>query len=140
MSSRKVRDELRLAWGVLTPTLPFVETINELPDPATVEEDLWATFVFEGAAADHQTMGARPWVEEQGTATVAIFGRGGVGDQQILAVAEEVTRAWSMWINSAKDVWIHSVDPPRSPDLEAVGDTFRLAVPLNYRYQTRGGS
>jgi hypothetical protein len=85
-------------------------------------------------------MGSRPWIEETGIALVVLMSYAGIGDDQVATVAEEVTRAWSMWINDTGDVWIHSVDPPRPPDAEAVGDIFRMAVGLNYRYQTRGGS
>lgn len=140
MSSAPVRDALRAAWPTLTPTLPYVETINELPDPASVEAPIWATFLFESTGNETQTMGSRPWIEESGIATIAIMSRAGIGDDTIAAIATDVVRSWTMWINSTGDIWIQSVDPPRPPDLEAVGDIFRLAVTLNYRYQTRGGS
>jgi hypothetical protein len=137
MSSIAVREALRAAWPIVTPTLPYVETINTLANP---DASIWGTFIFEAIARDPQTMGSRPWIEEQGVASVMLLSYAGVGDNDVAAVAELVVRGWTDWINGTKDIWIQSVDPPRAPDTEAVGDIYRLMVNLNYRYQTRGGS
>jgi hypothetical protein len=140
MSSIAVREALRAAWPIVTPTLPYVETINTLVDPALTDARIWGTFVFESIARDPQTMGSRPWIEEQGVASVMLLSYAGVGDDEVAAAADLVVRGWTEWINGTKDIWIQSVDPPRAPDTEAVGDVYRLMVNLNYRYQTRGGS
>lgn len=140
MSSIAVREALRAAWPTITPLLPFVETINTLVDESDAGVPIWGTFIFESQARDHQTMGSKPWIEESGVALVVLMSFSGIGDDQVAAVADDVVRGWTMWINSTQDIWIHSVDPPRAPDVEAVGDVFRLAVGLNYRYQTKGGS
>lgn len=140
MSSIAVRQALRQAWAAVTPALLYAETINELPDPATVEASIWGTFVFDSTVRNDQTMGSKPWIEEQGVAVVVLCSLSGVGDDAVAQVAEDVVRGWTMWINDTQDIWIHSVDPPRPPDPEAAGDIYRLMVSLNYRYQTRGGS
>lgn len=140
MSSIAVRDALRAAWATVTPTLPYVETISQVVDPATTDVEVWGTFVFDSTARDSQTMGSKPWIEEQGTAAVMIAAYSGLGDDVVAQAAEDVVKGWTGWASAALDIWIHSVDPPRPPDLEAIGDTYRMVVVLNYRYQTRGGS
>jgi hypothetical protein len=139
MSSPYVRETLRRAWGDLTPSLPFVETINTLVDPADTDVPIWGTFVFDTVSRAPQTMGSQPWMEEQGTATVVLMGQAGVLDDDVAFIAGSVVTAWDGWIDDTKNLWIQSVDAPRPPDLEAVGDNYRLTVTLNYRYQTRGG-
>lgn len=139
MSSFAVRQALEAAWPLLTPTLPFVPTINSLPVGDTTVS-IWGTFIYDASLRPHQTMGSRPWIEEQGVATIGLLGLSGVGDDAIAQMADDVVKAWEMWINATQDIWIDSVDPPRPPDNEAVGDVYRLVVGLNYRYQTRGGS
>jgi len=140
MSSIAVRDALRAAWPTVTPTIPYVETINELVDPSETDAAVWGSFIFEATTRDTQTMGSKPWLEEQGSASVVLIAYAGLGDDVVAEAAELVVKGWTGWINSTQDIWIHSVDPPRSPDVEAVGDAYRLMVNLNYRYQTRGGS
>ena len=140
MSSPAVREAIRAAWPTLTPTIPYVETINVTPPEADVAPAVWATITFEASTRDDQTMGSRPWIEEAGVAVVVFLAYAGVGDDAVVAAADEVTLAWTGWIDPTKSIWIHSVDPPRPPDSEAVGDIYRMAVGLNYRYQTRGGS
>lgn len=140
MSSPAVRDALRAAWSTITPTIPYVETINQLVDPAATDALIWASFSFEALTRDSQTMGSRPWIEEQGVAAILLISYAGVGDDEVAAAADLVVRGWTNWINSTQDIWIHSVDPPRPPDPEAIGDAYRLMVNLNYRYQTKGGS
>lgn len=140
MSSLAVRDALRLAWPTITPTIPYVETINQLVDPSETDGPIWGSFSFEAQTRDAQTMGSQPWFEEQGIASILLISYSGVGDDEVAAAADLIVRGWSEWINSTQDIWIHSVDPPRPPDPEAIGDVYRLMVNLNYRYQTRGGS
>lgn len=139
MSSLPVRDQLRAAWQVLSPNLPYVETLNVPPDRRHTENQIWGTFVFDAAVRSDQTMGSQPWIEEQGTATIVLMGLAGVKDDDVASLATNLVKAWTMWINADQDLWIHSVDAPRPPDSEAVGDIYRLTVTLNYRYQTRGG-
>lgn len=140
MSSLAVRNALRAAWSGITPAIPYVETINTTPPESEVAVPIWATFMFEGQGSDHQTMGSRPWIEESGVAIIVIMAFAGVGDDEVAAAADDMVRGWTNWIDSTGNIWISSVDPPRSPDGEAVGDVYRLTVGLNYRYQTRGGS
>lgn len=140
MSSPAVRDALRAAWPVITPTIPYVETLNTLVDPSATDAEIWGSFSFEALLRDAQTMGSQPWIEEQGLASIMLISYAGVGDDEVAAAADLVVRGWTSWINSTQDIWIHSVDPPRPPDPEAIGDAYRLMVNLNYRYQTRGGS
>jgi hypothetical protein len=140
MSSIAVRQALRDAWPSITPLLPYVETISEKVDPAVTAVQIWGTFIFDSTTRDYQSMGSKPWIEEQGIAAVVLIAYAGVGDEEVAAAADDVVRGWTSWINSVGDIWIHSVDPPRPPDPEAVGDMYRLTVNLNYRYQTKGGS
>lgn len=139
MSSISVRDRMRAAWPIITPSLPFFETINDSPTNLEVEVPIWGTFIFDVVTRAHQTMGSHPWIVEEGTATVALMSYSGIGDDEIAAVADSVVRGWELW-KSGDDLWIQSVDGPRPPDLEAVGDVYRLIVTLTYHYQTRGGS
>jgi hypothetical protein len=140
MSNIYVRQTLIAYWPILTPSLPFVATINEPVDFSETEVPIWGSFIFDASVRNHETMGSRPWIEEQGSASVALVGYSGISDDDIAAMADVVTKAWEMWINPERTLWIQSVDPPTAPDTEAVGDMYRLAVSLNYRYQTRGGS
>ncbi len=140
MSSPAVRDALRAAWSLLTPSIPYVETINTTPPESETAAPVWATFMFEGQGRDLQTMGSRPWIEESGVAIAVIMAFAGVGDDVVAAAADDIVQGWTNWIDSTGNIWINSVDPPRAPDGEAVGDLYRLTVGLNYRYQTRGGS
>lgn len=137
MSSLKVRQEIEAAWGALLPTLPLVGTINE--NVVDEDEPIWATMVYDSTARPHMSMGSNPWIEEAGIASVVIMSESGIGDEAVTAVADSVVKAFEMWISADKTVWMDSVDAPRPPDTEALGDTYRLAVALNYRYQTRGG-
>lgn len=139
MSSPEVRAELIQAWQAISPNLPYVATINEFVAPSTTTGPVWGTFVFDVISRLDQTMGSHPWIEEQGTATIVLMAQSGTGDDYVASVAGNLVRAWTMWINSAQDLWISSVEAPRPPDPEAVGDAYRLTVVLNYRYQTRGG-
>jgi hypothetical protein len=140
MSSIAVRTGLKNAWPGLVPTIPLFDTINEVPSNLEVEIPIWATFVFDVVNRGPITMGSNPWVEEVGTATVALMGESGVGDDAVAQAAQTVIDAWGAWISASKDLWVQSIDGPRPPDPEAVGDIFRLAVIFNYHYQTRGGS
>lgn len=140
MSSIAVREALKAAWPTVTPLLPFVDTINTTVDEYEAGAPIWGTFVFDANIRSDQTMGSKPWIEEQGMAVVVLMSHAGIGDDLVAAVANDVVRGWTMWINDTQDIWIHSVDPPRPPDPEAAGDIYRLMVSLNYRYQTRGGS
>lgn len=138
MSSISVRERLRAAWPTITPGLPFFETINDSPTNLEVEIPIWGTFVFDVVSRQHTTMGSHPWIVEEGTATVALMSYSGVGDDEVAAAAEQVIQGWELW-KDGSDLWIQSVDGPRPPDLEAVGDIYRLIVVLTYHYQTRGG-
>jgi hypothetical protein len=140
MSSPAVREAIREAWLVLTPDIPFVETINDKPPHGATAVPLWGTLIFDVIGRGAVTMGSRPWREETGTATIALMSYAGVGDDVVAQAASQAMLAWDEWISADGSIWIQSVEGPRPPDLEAVGDAFRLAVTLNYTYQTRGGS
>jgi hypothetical protein len=139
MSNIAVRNALVAAWPILTPNLPYVPTINQIVADQDTDVPIWGTFIFDTSTRVHDTMGSRPWIEEQGIAIVALLSYSGVTDQDIAQAASDVVKAWEMWHNSDGSIWIHSVDGPSVPDPEAVGDVYRLTVTLNYRYQTRGG-
>jgi hypothetical protein len=139
MSSQAVRLAFRTAWPILVPTIPLVETINDAPTDMETEQQIWATFVFDVINRADVTMGTNPWTEETGVAMVALMGYSGVGDDLVGQAAATVMAAWKHWISADKMLWLSSVDGPRPPDLETVGDKYRLSVSLNYAYQTRGG-
>lgn len=140
MSSEFVRSAIREQWPVLLPTVPLFETINDSPSNLEVEIPIWATLAFDVSSRTNTTMGSRPWIEEDGVVSVMIMSYSGTGDDEITPVADEIVKAWEMWIDDTKNLWVQSVDGPRPPDPEAAGDVYRLLVNLNYRYQTRGGS
>lgn len=139
MSSAYVRTAVKTAWPVLVPTIPFVETINTVPSSVEIDVPIWAALIFETSASNHITMGSRPLIEEYGTITVALMSYSGEGDDSIAAAADVIVRAFQMWITSDRSLWIQSVDGPRPPDAEAIGDHYRLIVNLNYVHQTQGG-
>jgi hypothetical protein len=140
MSNIAVRNAFKSAWATLVPTIPLFDTINEAPSNLEVEVPIWATFLFDVSNRGPVTMGSNPWVEEVGTAAVALMGESGVGDEEVAQAAQTVIDAWGAWQALAGNLWVQSVDGPRPPDPEAIGDIFRLMVVLNYHYQTRGGS
>lgn len=138
MSSIAVRSELRAAWPAITPLIPYVETINTAPDNPDVEVPIWGTFVFDVISRGHITMGSAPWIEEVGTASIALMAYSGTGDDEIASMADVAVRGWEKWISTDGSIWIQSVAAPVPPDLEAVGDAYRLLVTLTYVYQIRG--
>lgn len=140
MSSIYVRNAIVAAWPLVTPTIPYVPTLNQRVLDQDTDVPIWGTLIFEASARPHLTMGSHPWIEEQGLAVVALMSYSGVTDEQVAEAASLVVKAWEMWHNDDGQLWINSVDGPSVPDPEAVGDTYRLIVTLNYRYQTRGGS
>jgi len=138
MSSGTVRDAMKAAWPVLVPGIPLVETINDSP-PDIPDVPIWATFIFDVTSSGPVTMGSDPWFEEVGVAMVALMSYSGEGDDTVATAAEDVIKAWRLWISPDKAIWIQSADGPRPPDLETVGNAYRLSVNLNYAYQSRGG-
>ena len=138
MSSGTVREAMKTAWADLVPTIPLVETINDTPDTIP-ESPIWATFIFDVTSSGPVTMGSDPWFEELGVAMVALMSYSGEGDLTVAAVAEDVIKAWRLWISPDKAIWIQSADGPRPPDMETAGNSYRLSVNLNYAYQSRGG-
>lgn len=139
MSSHAVRLAFKAAWPTLVPDIPLVDTINDSPDNPEMESSMWATFIFDVTGSGPVTMGSNPWFEEQGVVIVALMSYSGIGDDVAALAADKVVRAWRQWISPDKAIWVQSVDGPRAPDLETVGDRYRLSVNLNYAYQTRGG-
>lgn len=139
MSSPFVREKIEAAWKILTPTLPFFETINDAPSNLEVEIPIWGTLVYDVVSRRHETMGSRPWIVEEGTASIVLMSYSGVGDNEIATVAYDVMKAWDLW-RYDDSLWVQAVEGPRPPDLEAIGDTYRMLVVLTYHYQTRGGS
>jgi hypothetical protein len=139
MSSPAVRDAIRAAWPTLVPTIPLVETINDTPETLEIEVPIWATLVFDVTNRGPVTMGSHPWIEETGMIVVALMSYSGTGDDEVARAAGVIMQAFEMWISPDKAIWIQSVDGPRSPDMEAGGNVYRLSVNLNYAYQTRGG-
>jgi hypothetical protein len=138
MSSLFVREKIQAAWPTLTPSLPFFATINDAPTNLEVEVPIWGTLVYDVITRRHVTMGKNPWIVEEGTATIALMSYSGVGDDEISAVSETVMKAWDLW-QYDDSLWIQAVEGPRPPDLEAIGDVYRMLVVLTYNYQTRGG-
>lgn len=137
MSSFFVRSQLRQAWPLITPTIPYFETITVSTPIEVKNHDVWGTFVFDVTARGHATMGTSPWIVETGTAIAVLMAKSGVTDEMVSVAAEQVMRNWEAWQSSDKMLWIQSVDAPRPPDAESSGDLYRLAVVLSYEYQTR---
>lgn len=139
MSSPHVRSTFTSAWPTKVPDIPFFGTINTSPTNLEVELPIWATAIFDVTSRGHETMGKNPWIVENGSINIALMSYSGVGDDEVALAAEKVMRAFELWYPDSS-LWIQSVDGPRPPDLESVGDVYRLLVVLNYTYQTRGGS
>lgn len=139
MSSEAVRSSIRTAWPLVMPTLPLFETINVALDPAAPTlPDVWASLVFNSTGTFAQTMGSRPWLEEQGLASITILSMFGAGDGPGVVAATEAVKAWTGWISPDRSVWVHAPGAPRAPEEATLGRWSILVVDLDYRYQHRG--
>jgi hypothetical protein len=139
MSSNTVRTAFRDAWATLTPTLPFVETINVPISDVDMEAlpDLWGSIAFEATSNGPVTMGASPWYVENGTTSILVFGRSASGDSPAAAAAEDAFNAWKDWITSTGDIWVTRAQGPRPFSDAIVGNWLVLTVDLAYSFQHR---
>lgn len=139
MSSNTVREAFRSAWPTLTPTLPYIETLNVPISDADAEAlpEVWGSIAFSAERDSAITMGSRPWYEETGIASVMIFAKAGRGDLAAAAMAEQVKVAWSAWINPTSNVWVRETAGPRPYLDSSVGNWLVITVDLSYIYQRR---
>ena len=127
------------AWPILTPGIRYMPVENkDLPrNPPLVLPDVWGSIAFDAASRRILTMGANPWVEETGQATIVIVARSGHGDMPGVTAADEAMHAWDGFTAAGGDVWFQNVHPPGKIDLEAEGEWFLYGVRCDYRVQER---
>jgi hypothetical protein len=139
MASLALRTAIYAAWPILTPGLRYIATENkDLPrNPPLVLPDVWGTVGFDQSLRRILTMGANPWIEETGLATIVILARSGHGDMPGVSAADAVMRAWDGWSTPDGNVWFQNVGSPDKLAPEAEGEWFMYGVRCDYRVQER---
>lgn len=134
MSSELLREAMRTAWPTITPSLPYLDTIN-LPVPKPLP-NVWGTLAFTVQTRRILTMGSSPWIEEQGSAMVVVVARAGDGDGPGIQAATDAMAAWDGWITGT-NIWLQNVRAPIALELETLGDWMVLGVECSYRLQEK---
>lgn len=139
MSSEAVRSAVRSAWSTLTPTVPYLETINvPLSDDEIAQlPTLWGSLTFVAERDSYVTMGSTPWKEEIGTFSVVLFGGAGLGDADVSQAATAVRNAWEKWITADGSIWVREISGPRPVQESVAGNWLVLAMDMSYSYQRR---
>lgn len=111
MSSLNVRNTIRTAvqdWITNnSPTTGFYDTINIATDDPT--ETYWVTVQFSSYYSERTAIGCDEKAE-YGSADIFVFGRAGLGDTQVVTIADSLSDALDSF--SQNGVTVENIDPP----------------------------
>lgn len=138
MSSRAVRQWFRAFLPATVPTVPYVETVNNAPNPKSLP-DLWATLEFPNASEQRLTIGTTALFREYGMVNVIVLGLSGRGDDGVMEAAEAYRAALQ---NVSEQVAvgiqfgtlrIDAAEPPNTDATES-GNWFLASVSCSYTF------
>jgi len=136
MSSRAVRQWFRTFVPAAVPSVPYLETINSMPNPQNMP-DLWTTLEFANASEERLTIGANPIFREYGMVNIIVLGLSGRGDGDPMDAAE-LYRAALQGIAvqipvgaQFGDLRIDAAEPPNTDATES-GNWFLASVSCSY--------
>lgn len=137
MSSKAVRDDLRQAWALYMPELPYYDVINRtfahngLPTK-------WATFLFE-AARGKISIGCKPaCYRETGSILVVIMTTAGNGDSEAGALANLVMQRFNGYSGVDGQFIVLEIQPPNDGNNDRVpkSNFYQTVVEFDYQYDT----
>jgi hypothetical protein len=136
MSSRAVRVWFRSFVPAAVPSVPYVETTNQAPNPKNLP-DLWFTMEFAPPSEQRLTLGSQPIFREFGNVSVVVLGLSGRGDDAVVQAAElfrEALMGIALEIPVGATVGYLYIDAPEPPSTEATesGNWFLASVSCSY--------
>lgn len=136
MSSRAVRVWFRSFVPAAVPTVPYVETINQTPDPRNLPA-LWATLEFSNASEQRLTLGSQAIFREYGDVNVVVLGESGKSDDAVLQAAELFRAALTgiaVSLSVGAGFGDFKIDAPEPPNTDATesGNWFLASVSCSY--------
>jgi hypothetical protein len=138
MSSLVVRQWFRNRIVLAVPSIPFLDTVNQIPNPKNLP-DLWATIEFTNASEQRLTLGQNAIFRELGQVSIAVLGLSGKGDNAVVAAAELYREAFSAIAESVVVgaglgyMRIDAAEPPTTDPTES-GNWFLGSVSCAYTF------
>jgi hypothetical protein len=136
MSSRAVRTWFRAFVPTAVPSVPYVETTNQAPDPRNLPA-LWSTLEFSNASEQRLTLGSRAIFREYGNVEVVVLGLSGKGDSAVMQAAELFRTALTsiaLPLPVGAGFGDFKIDAPEPPNTDATesGNWFLASVSCSY--------
>lgn len=129
MSSLYVRNLVE-TWIAAIGTIPFHQTINQIPD--NPQDNIWLTVDFNPAGATKETFCEE--FAEDGEITLIFMGRVGIGFNTLFAAAEQFADAF--WNSSDPTGKLNLII--REPPFDYAGqDNPWFVVEISFQYQLR---
>jgi len=132
MSSGVVRTGFELAWVTLMPALVLESTINEEPDRSTLPTQ-WATVDYSSFGENRVSLGETACRRETGIISVVVFVKAGIGDTNVITLADSVKDAFRACKDATGKISITEVSPGEDGEASD-GRWFAASVNLFYNF------